>query len=168
MYSCNVPVPGEVERLAEELRPRLFGFDSIREHHTLLCKRLGDAPAGGTARLREQVRTALADAPAFEVRISGIDYFEYPTRGEGPVVYLVVESPGLYAVHERLLDEFPPVEEMEGDDYTPHVTLARGGSVDDARRLADAEIEPVTWTASRLALWDSKYDEEVASFSLPA
>ncbi|MFC4549559.1 MULTISPECIES: 2'-5' RNA ligase family protein [Halorussus] len=168
MYSLNVPVPGEVERLAEALRPQLFGFDSIRERHTLLCKRLGDAPAGGVARLREQVRTALAGAPAFEVRLAGIDCFEYPTRGEGPVVYLAVESPGLYAVHERLLDEFPPVEEMEGDDYTPHVTLARGGDVAAARRLAEREVEPVAWTASRLALWDSKYEEEVASFSLPA
>ncbi|UPW01665.1 2'-5' RNA ligase family protein [Halorussus gelatinilyticus] len=170
MYSLNVPVPGEVERLAEDLRPALLDFESIRERHTLLCKRLGDEPPGGTARLREQLRTRLAGAPAFEARVTGIDRFENPPLGEGPVVYLAVESPGLRQVHGRLLDEFSAVEEFEGDDYVPHVTLARGGGVaaeGTARRLADREIEPVTWTVNRLALWDATYEEEVATFSLP-
>jgi len=168
VFSLNVPVPGEVERLAEDLRPALLEFDSIRERHTLLCKRLGDAPPGGTARLREQVRTQLAGAPAFEARVTGIDFFEHPPLGEGPVVYLAVESPGLRRVHDRLLEEFPAVEEFEGDDYVPHVTLARGGDVLAARRLAEREIEPVTWTVNRLVLWDANYEEEVATFSLPA
>ncbi|WP_135853371.1 2'-5' RNA ligase family protein [Halorussus salinus] len=170
MYSLNVPVPGEVERLAEELRPQLLDFDTIRERHGLLCKRLGDEPPGGIARLREQVRTRLAGAPAFEARVTGIDCFEHPPLGEGPVVYLAVESPGLKRVHERLVGDFSAVEEFEGDDYVPHVTLARGGGVAaerTARRLADREIEPVTWTVNRLALWDATYDEEVATFSLP-
>ncbi|UPV75595.1 2'-5' RNA ligase family protein [Halorussus limi] len=171
MYSLNVPVPGEVERLAEDLRPALLDFDTIRERHTLLCKRLGDAPPGGVARLREQVRTALAGAPAFEARVTGIDCFEHPPLGEGPVVYLAVESPGLRRVHDRLLDEFSAVEEFEGDDYVPHVTLARGGGVASeqaARRLAERDVESVTWTVNRLALWDATYEEEVAAFSLPA
>ncbi|WP_137284172.1 2'-5' RNA ligase family protein [Halorussus salinisoli] len=168
MYSLNVPVPGEVARLAEELRPALFGFERIREHHTLLCKRLGDAPAGGTARLREQVRTALAGAPAFEVRITGIDFFAYPPVGTGPVVYLAVESPGLRRVHELLVEDFSTIEEFQGDDYVPHVTLARGGDVETARQFAEREVEPVTWTVNRMALWDATYGEEVATFSLPA
>jgi 2'-5' RNA ligase len=168
VYSLNVQVPGAVERLAEELRPALLGFESIRERHTLLCKRLGDAPPGGVPRLREQIRTALAGAPAFEVRVSGIDYFAYPPLGEGPVVYLHVESPGLRRVHERLVGDFPAIEEFEGDDYVPHVTLARGGSVEAARRLAEREVEPVTWTVNRLGLWDAAYEDEVATFSLPA
>jgi 2'-5' RNA ligase len=167
VYSLNVPVPGEVERLAEDLRPLLLDFETIREHHTLLCKRLGDAPPGGTHRLREQVRTALAGAPAFEARISGIDCFERPPLGEGPVVYLAVESPGLRRVHNRLAEEFSVVEAFEGDDYVPHVTLARGGDVAAARRLAEREVESVTWTVNRVALWDATYEEEVATFSLP-
>ncbi|USZ66876.1 2'-5' RNA ligase family protein [Halorussus salilacus] len=168
MYSVGVPIPGAVERLAEDLRPLLLDFDSIRDRHTLVCKRLGEAPPGGVARLREQVRTALVGAPAFEARISGIDYFEYPTRGEGPVVYLDVESPGLLGVHDRLIRAFSVVDELEGDDYTPHVTLARGGSVEAAERLADREIAPVTWTVSQLLLWDATYEEAVTRFSLPA
>ncbi|MFC4450644.1 2'-5' RNA ligase family protein [Halorussus aquaticus] len=168
MYSLNVAVPGEVERLAEDLRPALLDFDAIRERHTLLCKRLGDSPPGGVARLREQVRTVLGGAPVFEVRVTGLDYFAYPPLGEGPVVYLAVESPGLRRIHRRLLDEFSAIEEFEGDDYVPHVTLARGGDVETARRFVERDIEPVTFTVNRLALWDATYDEEVASFSLPA
>ncbi|MFC7082020.1 2'-5' RNA ligase family protein [Halorussus caseinilyticus] len=168
MYSLNVPVPGEVARLAEDLRPALLGFETIRERHTLLCKRLGDAPAGGTARLREQVRTALAGAPAFEVRVSGLGSFERPPVGAGPVVYLAVESPGLRRVHDRLVGDFSAVESFEGDDYVPHVTLARGGDVETARQFIERDIESVTWTVNRLALWDATYEEEVASFSLPA
>lgn len=168
MFSLNVPVPGEVERLAEELRPELLEFETIRERHTLLCKRLGELPAGGTPRLREQVRTALVGAPAFDVRVTGIDCFERPPVGEGPVVYLAVESPGLHRVHNRLLPEFSAVEEFQGDDYVPHITLARGGDVETAHRIAEREIEPVTWTARRLVLWDAKYREGVAEFSLPA
>lgn len=168
MYSVSVPVPAAVERCAEELRPALLGFDSIRERHTLVCKRLGEAPPGGVGRLREQVRTALAGAPAFEVRVSAIDFFEHPTRGDGPVVYFDVESPGLWRLHRQLAEAFPVVADMEGDDYTPHVTLARGGSVADAERLAARDVEPVTWTVSRLLLWDASYGEAVAEFSLPA
>jgi 2'-5' RNA ligase len=168
VYSLNVPVPGEVERLAEEFRPALLGFETVRERHTLLCKRLGDAPPGGVARLREQVRTALADAPAFGARITGVGVFERPPLGEGPVVYLAVESPGVRRVHERLVGEFPVVEEFEGDDYVPHVTLARGGDVGKAGRFAEREVEPVTWTVNRLALWDANYEESVAEFPLPA
>jgi len=168
VYSLNVPVPGDVERLAEDLRPELLGFETVRERHTLVCKRLGDAPPGGVPRLREQVRTALAGAPAFEARIAGIDYFVDPPLGEGPVAYLAVESPGLRRVHDRLLPEFSAVEAFEGDDYAPHVTLARGGDAAAARRLAERDIEPVTWTVDELVVWDAKYEESVATFPLPA
>ncbi|WP_327050544.1 2'-5' RNA ligase family protein [Halomicrococcus gelatinilyticus] len=165
MYSLNVPVPGAVERIASDLHPDLVAFDSVRERHTLVCKRLGD---GSVARLQTQVRTALADTPAFEARVAGVDYFERPARGDGPVFYLAVESPGLRDCHRRLCSTFDPVDDIEGDDYVPHVTLARGGSVDAARRLAEREVDPVTWTVSRLVLWDATYEEPAAEFRLPA
>lgn len=150
------------------LRPDLFGFDTVRERHTLVAKRLGDEPPGGVSRLREQVRTALVGTPAFEVRVSGLDYFERPARGEGPVVYLTVESPGLLELHERLSGAFSVAEGIEGEDYVPHLTLARGGSLEKAKRLAEREIDPVTWTVSKLVLWDANYEESVSEFSLPA
>jgi 2'-5' RNA ligase len=164
VFSLNVPVPGEVERIAGDLHPRLTAFDAIRERRSLLVKRLGD---DSLARLRERLRDPLSGSPAFEVRVTGIDYFERPVNGPGPVVYLVVESPGLYDLHDRMVSAFGAVADLEGDEYIPHVTLARGGSITDAERLAAVDVPPVTWTVSGLALWDDTYRETVARFGLP-
>lgn len=163
MYSLNVLVPGTVQRLASELHPRLTAFDTIRERHALVLKRLGD---DSSARLRERLRAPLSDSSPFEVRITGIDYFERPTRGPGPVVYLAVESPGLLSLHGRLCDEFDAIEGLEGDDYVPHVTLARGGSVETARELAEMDVDPVTWTVSQLDLWSARFRESAATIRL--
>ncbi|WP_101295036.1 2'-5' RNA ligase family protein [Halegenticoccus soli] len=164
MYSLNVPVPGEARRLAADLHPRLAAFDRIRERHTLVAKRLGEGPPH---RLRERLRDPLRGSAAFEARIDGIDYFERPTRGAGPVVYLSVRSPGLRALHDRLVDEFGAVEGIEGSDYVPHVTLARGGPVDAAEELTRVALDPVDWTVSRLDLWSATYREVVGSIDLP-
>jgi 2'-5' RNA ligase len=84
------------------------------------------------------------------------------------VIYLTVESPGLLALHDRLVDRFGAIEGLEGDDYTPHVTLGRG-EVDDAT-LADlaAAVDPVTWTVSELVVYDARHHETVSRLSLPA
>ncbi|WP_435155607.1 2'-5' RNA ligase family protein [Haladaptatus sp. DFWS20] len=166
MYSLNVPVPGEVARLAEQLRPSLFQFDSVRDQHTLVVKRFGNRD--DYDRLEMQVRTTLVGSPAFEARISEIDCFENPARGDGPVVYLTVESPGLHELHRELIAEFDRIEDIEGDDYVPHVTLARGGNPDVAQQLTEHDIDPITWNVTRLQLWDATYEEPTATISLPA
>lgn len=181
-YSLNVPVPGAAKRLAADLHRELVAFETVRERHTLVCKRLTDGGrrdsgqgggwnratgAGVPPRLRERLRTALAGTPAFEVRITGIDAFETPARGAGPVVYLAVESPGLVSLHRRLCEPFPPIEGIEGDDYVPHVTLARGGSDADADRLRERSVDSIEWTVSELRLWDADRRESTARFSLP-
>ena len=111
MYSLNVPVPGRVARVAAELAPALVDFETIRDEHTLVAKRLGDPDPGERPRLEQQVRTALSGTgsfsayqrvPPFEARVTGIEYFERPTADLGPVVYLAVESPGIETVHRRL------------------------------------------------------------------
>lgn len=170
MYSVNAPVPGDVERLASELFPELTAFDQIRERHALLVKRLGESEAArvGPDRLVERLRPVVSGTPAFEARISEIDYFAEPVRGPGPVVYLAVESPELRRLHYRLVEAFGAVDELEGESYVHHVTLARGGSVDAAARLAETEIEPITWTVSELQLWNQQYREVVQRIPLPA
>ncbi|WP_135535050.1 2'-5' RNA ligase family protein [Halostella pelagica] len=165
MFSINAPVPGRVARIASDLHPSLVGFDRIREHHSLLVKRFGDPDH--VASLQHEARRAMGDAPAFEVAVTGVDYFSDPPEGSAPVVYLTVESPGLRQIHDRLVERFGAVDMLEGDDYTPHVTLARDGSEADARRLAEREIEPVTWTVSELQFWDGTYGESVSTVSLP-
>jgi 2'-5' RNA ligase len=164
VYSFNVPVPNAVSRLAADLHPRLVAFDRLRDHHTLVCKRF---ETDDRHRLRERLRNVLDPTPAFAARVTGIDCFADPVRGPGPVVYLAVESPGLRDLHRRLVDAFGAVADLEGPDYTPHVTLARGGSVDAARDLASLDIDPVSWTVSELALWSRERRAPTWSVSLP-
>ncbi|AFZ72811.1 2'-5' RNA ligase family protein [Natronobacterium gregoryi] len=166
MYSVNVPVPGRVRTLANELYPELVGFDSVRETHSCLLKRLGEADH--VAQLQHRTHRALEGAPAVEATITGIDYFEEPPLGSAPVVYLAVESPGLEAIHADLTDAFDIIEGLEGADYVPHVTLARGGDAAAAARLAEREIDPVSWTVSELEFWDGSYKLPVSRVSLPA
>ena len=166
MYSVTVPVPGRVRRLAADLYPALVGFDTVREDHTLLLKRLGDSVH--VDQLQQRTHRALEGTPAVEARIAGIDYFEEPPLGTAPVVYLAVESPGLESIHVTLTDHFEPVEGLEGPDYVPHVTLARGGDLDAASRLAEREIEPITWTVSELEFYDGTYGYPISRVSLPS
>jgi len=165
--SVNVPVPGRVAALASRIRPALAPFETVRDRHTLVVKRVGEAEPAG---LEKRVRRALTGTPAFEARVSGVGTFAEPAAGRGPVVYLAVESPGLVELHRRLCESFEPVPGIEGEDYVPHVTLARGGGAEAeaaVERLVEAGVEPVTWTVSELVLWDAGYGEVVGRVSLP-
>ncbi|RJT04079.1 2'-5' RNA ligase family protein [Halococcus sp. IIIV-5B] len=164
MYSLNVPVPGEVKRLAAELRPRLMAFERIRERHSLLVKRFESADH---RRLSKRVRRALAGAPAVEARIATIESFDDPVRGPGPVVYLAVESPGLVGIHDRLVEHFDAVPGLEGSEYVPHVTLARGGSAGAVEALRDVDIDPIEWVVPELVVYDAVHRERVSRVSLP-
>ncbi|RLM56742.1 2'-5' RNA ligase family protein [Halobellus sp. Atlit-31R] len=170
MFSLNVPVPGEVGRLAAELHPELTRFERLRDRHTLVAKRFDtalDPDAGSLPRLRERLRPLLRGCGGIELRVTGLDYFETPARGPGPVVYLAVESPSLHGLHGELCESFGAVAGMEGDAYVPHVTLARGGRNDDADDLvARTEINPIAWTAGELRIWDSRYREAAARIPL--
>ena len=167
MYSLNVPVPSSVARLASDLAgdvPR--ARERPRGEHTLVLKRIEGERS--VPRVRAQVREHLTGQPAFEARVTGIDYFDEAASGPSPVVYLTVESPELRRLHGRLLELFSPVEGMEGDEYTPHVTIARGGDLAATQRLSERSIEQITWTVSRLTIRDARRGEPASSVSLPA
>ena len=191
MFSLNVPLPPAVERLAADLHPKLSGFDRVRDRHTLVCKRFGvadvqsgeregserggrdeegDVPPREEAlgRLRERLRGPLAGADPFEVAATGVGVFDAPRSGSRPVVYLAVESDGLVRVHSRLCAAFGTVEGIEGDDYVPHITLARGGNPEPGvvADLVDAEFEPIRWRVHALDVWDPEYHEVAASVDL--
>jgi len=175
VYSVNAPVPGAVNDVAADLRPALTGFARVRERReqTLLLKRV---PADDRKELRtawETAQDALAGAPAVEARVSEVDTFENPPNGSSPVVYLAVESPGIHLLHERLCEVFDPVPVMEGgDDYDPHVTLARDADGFRGRRAVEnvvgRQVGPVTWTIDELYLYDAEHGERVDTISLPA
>lgn len=167
MYSLNVPVPAAVARLAAEVARDLPGArPRTRGTHTLVCKRLPDET--GYAQLEARARDVLRGAPACEARVSGVGVFEDVPTGTAPVVYLTVESPGLVALHDRLCERFDPLSGLEGDDYVPHVTVARGGTVEAARAVADRTLESVEWTIDELVFWDAEREQPVSRVSLPA
>jgi len=166
VYSLNAPVPGRVRQVASSLYPELRAFESIREEHSLLAKRFAEDER--FERLEQRVRRVLAGAPAFEAAVTGIDYFADPPSGTAPVVYLEVESPGLLQLHARLVEEFGAFPGLEGEDYVPHVTLAREGDVADARRVAQRNVERIEWTVGELSFKDARYDGTIGTVSLPA
>lgn len=160
MYSCNVPVPHELSRLARGLANECFDA-TARDRHTLVVKRIGD---GNPADLVRAVRSTLAGAAPFEARASSIDLFREPPVGRGPVAYLRIDAPPIDEIHHALCEVFDPIDGIEGDDYVPHVTVARGG---DADRLVGREFEPIAWTVDSLSIWSADYGEEVERLSLP-
>lgn len=167
MYSLNVPLPGSVGSLARDLGVRLTDA-TVRQRgeHTLVCKRLGRGDAATYHELEARAREVLVGQSPFEVRVAGVDCFPEAATGASPVVYLTVESPGLEALHRRLCAVFDPVEGIEGDDYVPHVTVARGGSVERAADLRERPFEPVEWTVPELAFWDAERGQSVSTVSL--
>jgi 2'-5' RNA ligase len=169
VYSVNALPPSEVTALASSLAGELpIAHERSRGEHTLVAKRLGQGDRDAFHRLAARAREVLVGTPAFEARVTGVDLFEEATSGSSPVVYLVVESPGLVALHHRLCKTFDPVEEVEGEGYVPHVTIARGGAAAAAHRLADREIDPLRWTVTELTLWDARRRQPAGSVSLPA
>lgn len=169
MYSINVPLPSAVTALAAELAADLpLAQRRGRGEHTLVAKRLGDGDHAAYARLEAQGREALRGQPTFEARVSAVEQFETAVTGPSPVVYLAVESPGLIDLHERLCERFDPVDEMEGEEYVPHVTVARGGDRDAAARLVERDVEPIRWTVDELSFYDADRNQPVSRVSLPA
>jgi len=184
VYSLNVPVPGRIVALAEDLAAEVAagGADtwsgaqsehawSARDEHTLVLKRLTDPDGGDASRslphFDDRVRDALAGTAPFGARVSRADYFAEAASGPSPVLYLAVESPELERLHGRLAETFDTVAGVEGPDYVPHVTVARGGSVAAAERVA-GPVSPVEWTVSELVFWDARYGEIAGRLPLPA
>jgi len=159
VYSLNVPVPTAIARLASGLAADLLDA-TPRDHHTLVVKRLGDDDPWTLA---DDVRAVVAGTEPFRARVTSVDAFDDPPTGTAPVAYLRVESPVLERLHRRLCDRFGTVDGIEGDEYDPHVTIARGG---DAYRLVGREVD-LEWTIDRLIVWSGRYEEPVEEIALP-
>lgn len=172
-YSLNVPVPAAVRRLSARFEPALTAFQSIRDDPTLVVKRFDGGRSRGE--IESLLREEIARVSPFEVRITGVEAFRTPPTGSSPVVYLAVESRGVRRVHEQLVERVGPVRGVEGPNYTPHVTLARGLDTaigDDVDRVETAlgrlraRFEPVTWTVDQLGVWSREYREIVTRLPL--
>ncbi|MFB6360363.1 MAG: 2'-5' RNA ligase family protein [Halobacteriales archaeon] len=164
MASLNVPVPGAVRREIEALRPRLTDFEAVRETPTLVLKRFDGERS--THAIESEVRHAVADTGPFDVRLAGLETFEDPVAGPGPVLYLAIESPGLRRLHRRLIDRFGAVDGLEGEAYVPHITVARGGDVAGLAELTEASVAPVEWSVAELWVWDPHRAERLGRIEL--
>jgi 2'-5' RNA ligase len=168
VYSLNVPLPGPVAARAGEIARDLPDAEPRdRGARTLVVKRLGTGDAERYHAIEARVREALAGTAPFAARVDRVDVFETVPVGTAPVVYLAVESPGLVALHDRLCDVFERVDDIEGEGYVPHVTVARGGSLETARAVAGS-IDPIEWAVDELALFDAERGQFVSRVSLPA
>lgn len=168
MYSLNAPVPSVVARLAIALAADLPGAEPrTRGEHTLLVKRLATGPDADLDHRIERVRETVRGVAPFTVRVTGVDWFPDPETGTGPVVYLDVESPALVKLHRALCEVIEPVPHLEGEDYVPHITIARGGDPETARRLTEREVDSRTYTVDELVVWDAHRDIASTRFSLP-
>lgn len=191
MFSLNVPIAPAVSRLAADLHLKQSGFKRVRDRHTLVCKRFGveDIPLSETdtsrigdttdddptppkpdvlSALRRDLRPSLSGTTPFDVAVTGVDVFDDPASGSRPVVYLVVESAGLVRLHRRLCDAYGPIPGIEGDDYEPHVTLARGGDPDPGvvADLVASSFDPIRWRIHALDVYDPDYREVAATIDL--
>ena len=197
MFSLNVPLPPSVGRLAADLHSKRSGFDRVRDRRTLVCKRFGveDVPnrVGGADRtdradsseaaadgdstlrkpdalaaLREDLRPLLSETAPFDAAVTGVGVFDAPASGSSPVVYFAVESDGLVRLHRRLCAAYGAIEGIEGDDYVPHVTLARGGDPEPGvvADLVAAEFDPIRWRVHALDLYDPEFREVAATIDL--
>jgi len=191
-FSLNVPLAPAVDRLAADLQSKLSGFDRVRDRHTLVCKRFGvdDVPdrvasddrAGAVLRpaarhpqARRTRRPTRGPPPAARgptrppVAVIGIDIFDAPASGSAPVLYLVIESDALVRVHRRLCAAYGAIAGIEGDDFVPHITVARGGNPRAGRRRpvgAAFEFEPIRWRVHALDLYDPEFREVAATIDL--
>lgn len=170
MYSLNAVVPSTVARLAGDLARELPAARTReRGTHTLVVKRLGGGDHESFARLSARARDTLSGAPACQARVDGMDVFSDPPLGSSPVVYLRVESTGLHALHERLCQAFDVVNtDIEGEGYTPHVTVARGGDPAAARALTERSVGPIEWAVDELFFWDAERESQAGTIALPA
>jgi 2'-5' RNA ligase len=158
VYSLNVPVPAEISRLARGLTVDLLDA-TPRDRHTLVVKRLGEGDPGP---LTSEVRSRIVGTRPFRARVTGVDVFDDPPTGPAPVAYLGIDSPGIEQLHSRLCERFDPIDGIEGDEYVPHVTIARGG---DADRLAGRDLD-LEWTVDSLLVWSTEYREPTERLSL--
>lgn len=169
MYSLNVPVPGAVSAFAWEIRSALTEFERLRDELTLVVKRLEARSAGEFAAEERVIRQELSGVAPFEIEITGLDMFDDPPAGPGPVLYLAVESPGVIALHEQLTTQFGALGNIEGASYVPHITIARGATESDN---VDSILENYTysyrWTVERLVFWDARREMPAGEVPLPA
>ncbi|MFB6188052.1 MAG: 2'-5' RNA ligase family protein, partial [Halobacteriaceae archaeon] len=164
-FSLNIPVAGEVKQETNQFTPYLTDFE-VRDHFTFVIKRFQE-DRDRIDQIQKRTRHALSGMSPFSVKITGIDCFRNPPKGDGTVVYFAVESSQLLDIHKQLCDEFGIVQPLEGDEYSPHITIARGNNEKTIETLLSQSIKPITWQVNHLEFFDPVKQELLGQVGLP-
>ena len=150
MWSLNVSIPQNIIRAIEEVTLGVRGWEEICEEPTLVIKRFEKKDLDG--HVKSEIRFLLESVEPFGIEIGNLERFDVAERGSSPVLYLEIKSPGVKALHENLIDIFGSVEGVEGENYIPHITIARGGS-GDYIEFSGLSCD-TGWTVEMLEFWD--------------
>lgn len=168
MYSLNAVIPPAANEFRDDLAEVLEPFEERRDPLTLVVKRFGSRAPTELASLTRSLGEILQQWGPIAAEIEGVDVFVDPPGGLGPVVYLDITSPGLESLHRQLVDRFGVVDPaIEGAQYVPHITLARGGPRTGIDSVMDTSLATHEWTIEELMLWTARQDTAVTRFSLP-
>lgn len=168
VYSLNAAIPAAAIEQRDELLEHLESFETVRDPLTLVIKRFGTPDSTALSSLERSLGEVLNEWGPMRAEIDGIDLFMDPPSGPSPVIYLGVSSHGLEALHRDLVDRFGVVDPaIEGENYIPHITIARGGPRVAIDELRDISLETHQWTIETVMLWSSRHDKPVKQFSLP-
>ncbi len=124
MWSLNAMIPRKITEMIHSFGPELNGWEDINKDHTLVIKRFQEINSRDN--FESEMRLLLEKTDPFEIRIGDIDIFSSVPKGSSPVLYIEIESRDLVKIHEKLINVFGVVEGLEGKDYIPHITIARG------------------------------------------
>ena len=150
MWSLNVSIPQNIVRAIEEVALGVRGWEEICEEPTLVIKRFEKRDLDG--HVKSEIRFLLESVEPFGIEIENLERFDVAEKGSSPVLYLEVKSPEVKALHETLVDVFGSVEGVEGENYIPHITIARGGSGDYT--VFSGLSCDTGWTVEMLEFWD--------------
>ncbi len=150
MWSLNVSIPQGIVRAIEEMAPVSRGWEEIVEEPTLVIKRFEKEDLDG--HIESEIKFLLENVEPFTVEIGNLEMFEVADRGTSPVLYIEVKSIGMKLIHETLVSVFGCVKGVEGENYIPHITIARGSGV---KNIDFSDFSgPTWWTAKTLEFWD--------------
>ncbi|HIJ12598.1 MAG TPA: 2'-5' RNA ligase family protein [Halobacteriales archaeon] len=150
MWSLNVSIPQGIVRAIGEITPVLGRGEGIVEEPTLVIKRFEKEDLDG--HIESEIKFLLENVEPFIVEIGNLEMFEVADRGTSPVRYIEVKSIGIKVLHETLVSVFGCVKGVEGENYIPHITIARGSG---AKNLDFSDFSgPIQWTANTLEFWD--------------
>jgi 2'-5' RNA ligase len=157
----DAALQARLERLIEELRPRLPGlrFGPVGNAH-LTMRFLGPSSEGALARIASDLAPAAAACPPAEVPVTGLGTF--PPHGAPRVLWLGLDLPASMRTLQAACERAARAAgfDAEARAYRPHLTLGRWR--ERAPRPELPHLEPSTTRIDRLIVFRSDLKPTVA------